>query len=85
MDNTADAVGTAVRSSQETLGTMRQRGQEMLPVVADRARAVMGHIEELSPSGKERDKMLLGAAALALAAAVGVAAQMRFALSSYER
>jgi hypothetical protein len=77
MDNTAEAVGNAVRASRETLETMRQRGQEVLPVAADRARAVMGRIE-LSPSGKERDQMLLGGAALALAAAVGVAAQRRF-------
>jgi hypothetical protein len=49
----------------------------MLPVAADGARAVMSRIGEFSPSAKERDQILLGAAALALAAAVGVATQRR--------
>jgi hypothetical protein len=78
MDSTAEAVGNAVQASQKTIDTVRQRGQEMLPVAADGARAVMSRIGELSPSAKERDQILLGAAALALAAAVGVATQRRF-------
>jgi hypothetical protein len=77
MDSTAEAVGNAVQASQETIETVRQRGQEMLPVAADGARAVMSRIGEFSPSAKERDQILLGAAALALAAAVGVATQRR--------
>jgi hypothetical protein len=77
MDSTAEAVGNAVQASQETIETVRQRAQEMLPVAADGARAVMSRIGELSPSAKERDQILLGAAALALAAAVGVATQRR--------
>jgi hypothetical protein len=58
--------------------TIRQRGQEMLPVAADGARSAMDRIVELSPSVKERDQILLGLAALTLAAAVGIAAQRRF-------
>jgi hypothetical protein len=77
MDSTAEAVGKAVQASQESIETVRQRGQEILPVAADSARAVMSRIGELSPSVKERDQILLGATALALAAAVGVAAQRR--------
>jgi hypothetical protein len=50
----------------------------MIPVAAGSARAAMDRMVELSPSVKERDQILLGAAALALAAAVGVAAQRRF-------
>jgi hypothetical protein len=76
MDSTAEAVGNAVQASQ-TIETVRQRGQEMLPVAADGARAVMNRIGELSPSVKGRDQILLGAAALALASAIGVAAQRR--------
>jgi hypothetical protein len=78
IDSTAEAVGNAVQASQETIETVRQRGQEMLPVAADSARAVMSRIGEFSASAKERDQILLGAAALALAAAVGVATQRRF-------
>lgn len=78
IENAAEAVGNAVQASQETVETLRQRGQEVLPVAADRARTAMGRIGEISRSDKERDQILLGAAALALAAAVGVAAQRRF-------
>jgi hypothetical protein len=46
------------------------RGQEMWPIAADRAKAVMSHMGRLSPSEKERDQILMGAAGLALAAAV---------------
>jgi hypothetical protein len=77
MDSAAEAVGNAVQASQETFETVRQRGQEMLPVAADGAKAVMDRLGDFSPSVKERDQILLGAAALALAAAVGVAAQRR--------
>jgi hypothetical protein len=77
MDSSAEAVGNAVEASQETIATVRLRGQEMLPVAADGARAVMNRIGELSPSNKERDQILLGVAALALASAIGVAAQRR--------
>jgi hypothetical protein len=78
MESATEAVGNVVQSSQETVETMRQRGQEMLPVAADRVRAVMGRVGEFSSTDKERDQILLGAAALALAAAVGIAAQRRF-------
>jgi hypothetical protein len=71
MEGTAEAL----EASQNAMETIRRRGQEMLPVAADSARAAMGRMVELSPSVKERDQILLGAAALALAAAVGVAAQ----------
>ncbi len=77
-DSAAEAVGNAVQASQEAVETMRHRGGEMIPIAADRARAVMGKIGEFSPSDKERNQLLFGAAALALAAAVGVAAQRRF-------
>ena len=50
MDSTAEAAGNAVQASQETIETVRQRGQEMLPVAADGARAVINRIGELSPS-----------------------------------
>jgi hypothetical protein len=78
MEGTAEAAGDALEASQNAMETIRRRGQEMLPVAADSARAAIGRIVELSPSVKERDQILLGAAALALAAAVGVAAQRRF-------
>ena len=52
MESTAEVVGNTVQASQDTIETMRQRGQEMLPVAADGARAVMSRIGELSPSGK---------------------------------
>jgi hypothetical protein len=57
---------------------MRQRSKEMLPVAADRAGAALARIGELSPSDRERDQILLSVAALALAAAVGLAAQRPF-------
>jgi hypothetical protein len=78
IESAADAVGNTVEASQEAMETIRQRGQETLPVAADSARAAMDRIVELSPSAKERDQILLGAAALALAAAMGLAAQRRF-------
>jgi hypothetical protein len=77
-ESAAEAVGNAVQASQEAVETMRHRGEEMLPVAAERARAVVDKVAEFSPSDKERNQILLGAAALALAAAVGVAAQRRF-------
>jgi hypothetical protein len=46
MDSTGEAVGNAIQASQETIETVRQRGQEMLPVAADGARAVMSRIGE---------------------------------------
>jgi hypothetical protein len=51
-------------------------------VAADRAKAVVDRLGDFSPSVKERDQILLGAAALAIAAAVGVAAQRRLTASS---
>jgi gas vesicle protein len=77
MENTSEAVGNVVQASQETVETVRQRGQEMLPMAADGAKAVVNRLRDFPPSVKERDQILLGAAALALAAAVGVAAQRR--------
>jgi hypothetical protein len=77
MNSTAEAVGNAVQASQETFATVRQRGQEMLPVATDGSKAVMDRFRDFSPSVKERDQILFGAAALALAAAVGVATQRR--------
>jgi hypothetical protein len=77
MESASEAVGDVVQASQETVETLRQRGQEMLPVAADGAKAVANRLGDFSPSVKERDQILLGAAALALAAAVGVAAQRR--------
>jgi hypothetical protein len=77
VESTSEAVGNVVQASQETVETVRQRSQEMLPVAADRAKAVVDRLGDFSPSVKERDQFLLGAAALALAAAVGVAAQRR--------
>ena len=77
MEGTAEAAGDALEASQHALQTIQRRGQEMIPVAADSARAAMDRMVELSPSIKERDQILLGAAALALAAAVGVAAQRR--------
>jgi hypothetical protein len=78
MEGTAEAAGDALEASQHAMETIRRRGQEMIPVASDSARAAMDRMVELSPSVKERDQILLGAAALALAAAVGVAAQRRF-------
>jgi hypothetical protein len=78
MEGTAEAAGDALEASQHAIGTIRRRGQKMIPVAAGSARAAMDRMVELSPSVKERDQILLGAAALALAAAVGVAAQRRF-------
>jgi hypothetical protein len=77
VESTSEAVGNVVQASQETVETVRQRSQEMLPVAADRAKAVVDRLGDFSPSVKERDQILLGAAALAIAAAVGVAAQRR--------
>jgi hypothetical protein len=82
VESTSEAVGNVVQASQETVETVRQRGQEMLPVAADRAKAVVDRLGDFSPSVKERDQILLGAAALAIAAAVGVAAQRRLTASS---
>jgi hypothetical protein len=78
MESTAEVAGDALESSQNAIKTIRRRGEEMIPIAADSARAAMDRMVELSPSVKERDQILLGAAALALAAAVGVAAQRRF-------
>jgi hypothetical protein len=78
MESTAEVAGDALESSQNAIKTIRRRGEEMIPVAAGSARAAMDRMVELSPSVKERDQILLGAAALALAAAVGVAAQRRF-------
>jgi hypothetical protein len=77
MESTAEVAGDALESSQNAIKTIRRRGEEMIPIAADSARAAMDRMVELSPSVKERDQILLGAAALALAAAVGVAAQRR--------
>jgi hypothetical protein len=77
MESASERVGDVVQASQETVETLRQRGQEMLPVAADGAKAVVNRLGDFSPSVKERDQLLFGAAALALAAAVGVAAQRR--------
>jgi hypothetical protein len=82
VESTSEAVGNVVQASQETVETVRQRSQEMLPVAADRGKAVADRLGDLSPSVKERDQFLLGAAALALAAAVGVAAQRRLTADS---
>jgi hypothetical protein len=78
MESAAEALGNTVQASQNAIETIRQRGQEMLPIAADGARAARDRMAELSPTAKERDQILLGAAALALAAAMGVAAQRRF-------
>jgi ElaB/YqjD/DUF883 family membrane-anchored ribosome-binding protein len=78
MESTAEVIGNTVQASQDAMETIRQRGQEMLPVAADSVRAAGDRMIELSPSAKERDQILLGAAALALAAAMGIAAQRRF-------
>jgi hypothetical protein len=78
IESGAETMGKAVQASHENIEAARQRGQEMLPIAAERARAVMSRIGELSPSDKERDQILLGAAALALAGAVSIAAQRRY-------
>jgi hypothetical protein len=56
MEGTAEAAGDALEASQNAMETIRRRGQEMLPVAADGARAAMDRIVELSPSIKERDQ-----------------------------
>jgi len=78
MESAAEVVENTVQASQHAIETIRERGQETLPVAADSARAAIDRVVELSPSVRERDQILLGAAALALAAAVGIAAQRRF-------
>jgi hypothetical protein len=78
MEGTAEAAGDVLEASQHAVETIRRRGQEMLPVAADNALTAVDRIIELSPSVKERDQILVSAAALALAAAVGVTAQRRF-------
>jgi hypothetical protein len=78
MESAAEVVGNTVQASEHAIETIRERGQETLPVVGDRARTAMDRIIEHSPTAKERDQILLGAAAFALAAAMGVAAQRRF-------
>jgi hypothetical protein len=78
MESAAEVIGNTVQASQDAMETVRHRGREMLPVAADGARAARDRMIELSPSAKERDQLLLGAAALALAAAMGIAAQRRF-------
>jgi hypothetical protein len=45
--------------------------------VRESARSVVDHVLTLSTPSEERDRYLLGAAALALAAAVGIAAQRK--------
>ena len=57
------------------LDAARQRSEEIIP--AESARAAVTRVAALSPSEKERDQLLLGAAAFALAAAVGIASQRR--------
>ena len=76
MESAAEAVGDTLAASQDTVEGLRRRGQEMLPT-ADRARAAVSQIAAFSPSDQDRDQILLGAAAVALAAAVGIAAQRR--------
>jgi hypothetical protein len=78
MESAVEVAGNTVEASQDAMKAIRQRGQEMLPVAADSTRVAVDRIAELSPSPKERDQILLGAAALTLAAAVGIAAQRRF-------
>jgi hypothetical protein len=67
----------AVQASQDAIDAARQRGAEIIPAAAEKARAVATRVAALSPSEKERDQLLLEAAALALAAAVGIASQRR--------
>jgi hypothetical protein len=76
MESAAEVVGDRLAASQDTVEGLRRRGREMLPT-ADQARAAMSQIAAFSPSDKDRDQILLGAAAVALAAAVGIAAQRR--------
>jgi hypothetical protein len=76
VESAAEAVGKTLAASQDTVERLRRRGQEMLPA-ADRARAAMSQIAAFSPSDRDRDQILLGAATVALAAAVGIAAQRR--------
>jgi hypothetical protein len=54
-----------------------ERAQQALPLVREGARTVVDHVSTLSTPSEEHDRYLLGAAALALAAAVGIAAQRR--------
>jgi hypothetical protein len=77
MESAAETVGSAVHAAHEALDDARQTSGGLIPAAADRARVIVRRAGELTPSDKERDQILLGAAALALAAAVGIAAQRR--------
>jgi hypothetical protein len=77
MESAAETVGNAVQAGQAALEDARQTGERVIPPAAERAKAVVDRAVELTSSDKERDQILLGAAALALAAALGIAVQRR--------
>ena len=73
MESATESVGAAAQATHEAFDQVRQTGEGFIPAAADRAKHVVGRAVEFTSSDKERDQILLGAAALALAAAVGMA------------
>jgi hypothetical protein len=69
-----DVIQSTLEAAKDDLG---ERVQQVLALVREGARTVVDHVSTLSAPSEERDTYLLGAAALALAAAVGIAAQRR--------
>jgi hypothetical protein len=70
--STVEATEGIAQKSAEVLKDFGGRVQQAAPVLREGARAAVDHVASM-PS-EERDRYLLGAAGLALAAAVGIAA-----------
>jgi hypothetical protein len=77
IQSTVEAAKHVAGKSASTVEDLGEQAQQALPLVREGARTVVDHVSTLSTPSEERDRYLLGAAALALAAAVGIAAQRR--------
>jgi hypothetical protein len=75
IQSTADAAEDIAGKSASAIKALGERAQQALPLVRGGAQNVVDQVSTLSAPSEERDRYLLGAAALALAAAVGIAAQ----------
>jgi hypothetical protein len=76
-DATAAVSAVAQDVVQSTVEAAQGIAQKSASVVRDGTRSVVDQVATLPTPSEERDKYLLGAAALALAAAIGIAAQKR--------
>jgi ATP-dependent exoDNAse (exonuclease V) alpha subunit len=77
IQSTIQAAKDIAGKSAPAIDDLGERAQQALPLMREGARTVVDHVSTLSTPSEERDRYLLGAAALALAAAVGIAAQRK--------